>query len=176
MSFHKFETPVYTMTSLKEENEDVYSGDGTKKDFMFTFPAQSSESTVVKVDGVVKTPGTDYTWASSGITFGTAPEAEAEISVTYTAITLDFDSCEYVAITYSAHGRELFTITYPDDEQITLNEYTLMWRLTQEQSSKLPYDGFRIQVSYGFNGDQIRFSSSVVTDATTIQTKKEVLG
>ena len=176
MSFHKYETPVYTMTSLKEGNKDVYSGDGTTKDFMFTFPAQSSESTVVKVNGAVKTPGTDYTWSSSGVKFGTAPEAEAEISVTYTAVMLDFDSCEYVAITYSAHGRELFTITYPDDEQITLNGHTLMWRLSQEQSSKLPYGDYQIQVSYGFDGDRIRFSSSTVTDTTTIQTKKEVLG
>ena len=53
---------------------DFYTGNGSTTTYSLTFPYISQSNVVVQLDGVVKTLGTDYTFAtSSTITFTTAP-------------------------------------------------------------------------------------------------------
>lgn len=62
---------------------DFYTGNGSQTDFAITFPYITESHIVVTVGGVVKTQGTDYTFAnSSTITFNTAPDNGAVVKIT----------------------------------------------------------------------------------------------
>ncbi len=62
---------------------DAFTGDGTKTAFTLTKSAKSGGTSTVKVGGVTKTAGTDYTISGTTLTFTTAPADEAAIVATY---------------------------------------------------------------------------------------------
>lgn len=66
---------------MSDNTTEYFEGDGTEDDFVLTGTA----TTIVKVtvNGVAKTAGTDYTFASNTVTFTTAPAADAIIAITY---------------------------------------------------------------------------------------------
>lgn len=100
---------------------DSFTGDGTTTDFGLSQLPGALANVIAVVDGLVLTPGADYTIAGSVLSFTVAPTPGAEISVRY-GTALPQTPQLFTRETFTAtNGQTLFTL-----QQITYTPGTQM--------------------------------------------------
>lgn len=136
-----YDMPVYDSTNI---GKTTITGDGEQMEYKF---ANSREITVVKVNGVTKSSGTDFVYSQSNtvITFLTAPALNASIELTGAATVYTNTNNPVLDLNNSAPP----TFVFADDD----NEFELQ-------------NGILIRFGLGYSSD-IEKSTYIVTGVGT---------
>lgn len=103
--------------------EAVGTGDGTSTIFWLGYCPVKADTQTIKVNGVTKTEGVDYTFedASGRITFASAPDAELPITADYTAVKkrpLAGGSLDKTSINADGVDTATLTVTIEDQDSV----------------------------------------------------------